>query len=305
MKTTPITSADLARSIIAVPPLCRDENLRLAEAENERLIRHLEGGGVRILLYGGNANLYHIAVSEYGQLLDFLEASVGDDTLVIPSVGPMYGTMMDQAALLRERAFPAAMVLPTTFPATVSGIQTAVRHFVETSEVRAVIYIKDPHYITPEAVKELVDDGLVAWVKYALVRDDPSQDPYLDALADQVDPNMIVSGIGEQPAIVHVDQFKVIGFTSGCVCVAPRQSMNLLEALKAGKLGEAEAIRERFKPLEDLRNGYGPIPVLHHAVAEAGIAETGPPLPYLSPLEEDRVKEIGTAARALLEWNAS
>jgi len=64
MKTTPITSADLARSVIVVPPLCRDEKLELADAENVRLIRHLEGGGVRILLYGGNANLYNIAVSE-------------------------------------------------------------------------------------------------------------------------------------------------------------------------------------------------------------------------------------------------
>ena len=45
MKTT-ITTADLQASIIAVPPLCRDAALRANAAENERLIRHLETGGV-------------------------------------------------------------------------------------------------------------------------------------------------------------------------------------------------------------------------------------------------------------------
>ena len=76
MKTTPITSADLANSVVAVPPLCRAKDLAIDEYENKRLISHLEGGGVRTLLYGGNANLYHMAVSEYASLLDFLEKAV-------------------------------------------------------------------------------------------------------------------------------------------------------------------------------------------------------------------------------------
>ncbi|MFT4639556.1 MAG: dihydrodipicolinate synthase/N-acetylneuraminate lyase [Verrucomicrobiales bacterium] len=305
MKTTPITSADLARSIIAVPPLCRDANLKLADSENVRLVKHMENGGVRILLYGGNANLYNIAVSEYPVLLDFLEASVGDDTLIVPSVGPMYGNIMDQAEILRERQFPAAMILPTLFPATTSGVQTALRHFVDRSNVRAVIYIKDENYITPQAVKELVDDGLVSWIKYAVVREDPLKDPYLEELIDKIDSNMIVSGIGEQPAIAHLDHFKVVGFTSGCVCVAPRRSMAMLEALKNEDLETAEELRQGFVALEDLRNGHGPIPVLHHAVALAGIADTGPHLPLLSALDDDLLATIAPTAQALLEWNAS
>ncbi len=305
MKTTPITSADLARSVVSVPPLCRAADLRLAEAENLKLIRHLESGGVRILLYGGNANLYNIAVSEYPALLDFLADSVAEDTLVVPSVGPFYGNIVDQAAILKERQFPAAMILPTTFPATTAGVQTAVRHFVERSHARAVIYIKDANYITPEAVKELVDDGLVSWIKYAVVRDDPLQDPYLEELLDKVDANKVVSGIGEQPAIAHLDHFKVVGFTSGCVCVAPKRSMKMLEALKAGEMNEAEALRRGFTALEDLRNGHGPIPVLHHAVALAGIADTGPHLPLLSALEDPLLGEIEAASVALLEWDGA
>ena len=212
---------------------------------------------------------------------------------------------MDQAAILKERQFPAAMILPTLFPATASGVQTAVRHFVDRSNARAVIYIKDENYITPEAVKELVDDGLVSWIKYAVVREDPLKDPYLDELIDKVDSNMIVSGIGEQPAIAHLDHFRVIGFTSGCVCVAPRHSMAMLKALKSGDLETAERLRLGFRALEDLRNGHGPIPVLHHAVALAGIADTGPHLPMLSALDDKLLALIAPAASALLEWDAS
>ena len=62
-----------------------------------------------------------------------------------------------------------------------------------------------------------------------------------------------------------------------------------------------ERIRALFRPLEDLRNAHGPIPVLHHAVALAGVADTGPMLPLLAPLPaavQDRIRE---AATALLE----
>ncbi len=58
---TTLTPERLAASVLAVPPLCRNSDLSLAEAENAKLIRHIESGGIRTLLYGGNANFYHIA----------------------------------------------------------------------------------------------------------------------------------------------------------------------------------------------------------------------------------------------------
>ena len=300
MKTTPITCADLGRSVIAVPPLCRKADWSLADEENRKLIRYLEAGGVRTLLYGGNANLYHIALSEYPALLDFLSETVADDTLVIPSVGPMYGNIIDQAAIIKERAFPAAMILPTTFPATNAGVQLSVRHFVERADTRAVVYLKDPNYITPKAIKELVDDGLIAWIKYAVVREDLLDDPILKELTDLVNPDLIVSGIGEQPAIAHLNDFGVMSFTSGCVCVQPRRSMEMLQALKANNLETADTIRQDFVALEDLRNAHGPIPVLHHAVALSGIADTGPHLPMLSPLDDALLENVEAAAKVLL-----
>jgi len=304
MKTTPITAADLRSSVIAVPPLCRNADLSLADAENTRLIRHMEAGGVRTLLYGGNANLYNIAPSEYPQLLTYLAETAGADTLIIPSVGPLYGTAMDQAAMLKEHAFPTAMLLPTLFPSKPAGVATAIRHFVERSGLPAVLYIKDESYITPEIAAALVADGLISWIKYAVVKPDPAQDAYLSHLVNLVSPALIVSGIGEQPAIIHLRDFGITGFTAGCVCVAPALSMRMLRTIAMGDYALAEQIRTIFLPLEDLRNAHSPILVLHHAVALAGLAETGPVLPLLTDLPAELLPVIQAAARDLLAQNA-
>ena len=42
------------------------------------------------------------------------------------------------------------------------------------------------------------------------------------------------------------------------------------------------SIAKRFLPLEELRNGHGPIAVLHDAVGLADVAQMGPILPMLS-----------------------
>ena len=67
MKTGSITAADLARSVLSVPPLARRADLTLDPDANRALIRHLEAGGVSTLMYGGNANFYNIGLYEYGR----------------------------------------------------------------------------------------------------------------------------------------------------------------------------------------------------------------------------------------------
>ncbi len=303
MKTT-FTTADLHASVIAVPPLCRDAGLKADAAENAKLIRHIEAGGVSTLLYGGNANFYNIALSEYATVLDQLAAAAAPETWIVPGVGPYFGTMMDQAALLATRKFPTAMVLPTLAVSSPEGVRAAVMQFTERAGIPAVLYVKDEKYVTVEVVKALVAAGVIAWIKYAVVRENPAADPLLRALVDSVDPALIVSGIGEQPAITHWREFGIRAFTSGCVCVAPRRSQEMLGALQAGDFPRAEEIRARFHSLETLRNAHGPIPVLHHAVALAGIAATGPALPLMADLGEPLRHLIRPPAAGLLEWNA-
>jgi dihydrodipicolinate synthase/N-acetylneuraminate lyase len=305
MKTDAVTFDDLAGSVLAVPPLARSADLTFNPAANQALVRHIEAGGVKTLLYGGNANFYNIGLHEYGGILDGLAEIAAPETWVIPSVGPDFGRMMDQVAVLKSRKFPTVMVLPLTFPMTNAGVVTGLRRFAEALGKPIIVYIKAEGYLTPEGVKTLVDDGIVAAIKYAIVRQDPKQDAFLAKLVDLVDRRYIVSGIGERPAIVHLRDFGLHGFTSGSVCVAPRGSMRILEACKRKDWTAAEPIRARYIPLEDCRDAYSPIRVLHEAVTLAGIADMGPILPLLSNLELQYREAVKKAAVELLAADRS
>jgi len=259
-----------------------------------------------MLLYGGNANFYHVRPSEFGSLLETLQAAAAEQTLVVPSVGPAYGTMMDQADVLKTSQYPTVMVLPTKAVMTEAGLMTGFRRFVEAINRPAVLYIKEEGYISPEGAAELVDDGLVSFIKYAIVRTDTSNDEFLTRLVDRVNPQLICSGIGEQPALIHMTKFRLNGYTSGCVCVNPKLSQQMLQAICRGDYDSAESIRRLFAPLEDLRNEINPIRVLHEAVTLAGIANTGRHFPLLSGLTESAAARVQATAKTLLSatWSA-
>jgi dihydrodipicolinate synthase/N-acetylneuraminate lyase len=300
LKTTPVTPEDIAASVLAVPPLARHADLSLNREANRALIRHLEAGGVRTLMYGGNANFYHLPLSEYAGTLDLLSEAAGSDSWVIPSAGADYGKLVDQAAILRERSFPAVMALPFGHPSNDSGVATALRRFADRLGQPIIAYVKAEGYLEPATVAALVRDGVACAIKYAIVRADPLKDAYLDALLAKVDRSIVISGIGERPAIVHLRDFGLKSFTSGSVCVAPRGSMALLAALKAKRYGEAQALRAAYIPLEDQRDTRGPIRVLHDAVTLAGIADMGPVLPMIANLDAAEREAVKAAASALL-----
>ncbi len=300
MWTSAITPDLLSASVIAVPPLARDSNRKISSVENTKIIRKIEEGGVSTLLYGGNAVFYHMRLSEYADALSMLAQAAAPKTWIVPSVGPTYGIMMDQAEVLKDFDFPTVMILPQKEIADETGIATGVRHFAESYGKPIVLYLKHDRWLAPSLVESLVRDGLVSWIKYAVVRDNPSIDPYLTEILNVVPANIIVSGIGEQPAIIHLRDFGVGGFTSGCVCVAPSRSTAMLRAIHAKDFVQAEAIRASFGPLEDLRNSIQPIRVLHEAVASAGIAETGPMQPLLGELSNANKQAIKQAVQTLL-----
>lgn len=304
MQTSAVTPEQFSRSVLAVPPLARDDSGQVCRENNEKIVRFIEAGGVSMFLYGGNANFYHIRPSEYAATLAMLAEVAAEETLIIPSVGPAYGLMMDQAEVLKSTDYPTVMVLPTKAVMTEPGLMTGFRRFVEAINRPAVLYIKEEGYISPEGAAELVDDGLVSFIKYAIVRDDPAEDEYLERLVDRVDPSRICSGIGEQPALVHMTRFRCSGYTSGCVCVNPGLSQKMLAAIEAKDFDAAEDIRKQFLPLEDLRNEINPIRVLHEAVELAGIAKVGPHVPLLSGLADSAQPSVKSAAEALKQIEA-
>src|SRR5439155_27091876 len=147
----------------------------------------MEAGGIRTLLYGGNANFYHIALNEYDQVLSMLEQLAGGDTLVIPSVAATFGTMMDQAKIVRRHKFPTVMVLPLQGAVTSKGVEAGLKKFVDAAGVPALLYLKNDGYIEVEEVARLAESGTLSGIKHAIVRDDPARDPYLRRLCEHVD----------------------------------------------------------------------------------------------------------------------
>lgn len=295
------TPERLSQGVFAVPPLARNAAGEVDRAQNAKLISHLEAGGVNLLLYGGNAVFYHVRQSEYAGILQMLAETVASGTGVVPAIGPAYGTMLDQVEVLRDFDFPTAMVLPARDIADAGGIVRGIRIAAERLGRPLVLYLKFDRWLPVADVRRLLDDGQVSWIKYAVVRDDPREDDYLRELVDAVPASRIVSGIGEQPAIEHMRDFGVVSFTSGCVCVAPRLSMQMLKSLQAGQVKEAERIRAIFEPLEDQRNAINPIRVLHRAVELAEIAETGPMQPLLGELTSAEVEVLRPVAKRLLQ----
>jgi dihydrodipicolinate synthase/N-acetylneuraminate lyase len=310
MKITPVSIEDL-RGVFPVPPLARKNDARrsIDFEQNNRIVRHIADGGLTRFLYGGNAFLYHITMAEYEALLDWLN-SFADGLWAIPSLGPSYGRAIDQASILRQYKFPCAMALPCGDPRDAKGLETGLREIAESANTPLILYLKEENNFGADkeagldVVARLVDEGVCVAIKYAVVRQNPTEDAYLDSLLKRVDRARVISGIGERPAVVHMRDWRLPGFTTGSGCVAPRLSGQIFEACVKGNYETAEGLRAEFLPLEDLRDAWSPAKVLHFATQLAGIAETGPVAPFLSQLSEERLKELAPVARALEERNA-
>lgn len=300
MNTSPLSIEEFATSVLAVPPLARHADLSLDIPQNQRLIRHIEAGGIRTLLYGGNANLYHCGMQDYAQMLGLLSSAAAPGTRVIPSVGPDFGRMMDQARLLRGSGYRTAMVLPMMGFTSPEGMAEGIRRFVDAAGIPVTLYLKSEQTIDIARIGTLVDEGRILAIKYAVVRQDPANDAYLEALIQRIGTARIVSGMGERPVPVHLTKFGLASFTTGCGCIAPATCMQLLRALQRGDATGAEQIYARFMPLENLRESISLIRVLHDAVSLCGVADMGAQLPLLSPSPADRMGEIKALALALL-----
>ena len=295
-----------------MPPLARRRDaLRTLDFEqNDRIVRHIRSGGITRLIYGGNAFIYHVTLSEYEGVLQWL-ANLDDDLWIIPSIGPSYGRAMDQANLLRKFQFPAAMMLPCADPRDAVGLEAGYREIADAAQTKLILYLKDETNFGADkeagldAVARLISDGVCIAIKYAVVRDDPATDDYLQALLSRVDRQLVISGIGERPAVVHLREWKLPGFTTGSGCIAPRLSQRIFDACASDDFDLSERLRTEFLPLEDLRDAWGPARVLHAALEHAGIAGVGAVPPFISELDEAQQIKLATVAQDLLARNAA
>src|SRR5579884_992863 len=128
-----------------VPPLARknDAKRSLNTAENERLFRYMVEQGIKHVVYAGNALVYHMRLSEYTELIEWL-SSLTEKASIIPAVGPSYGRAMDEAAIARKGRFDSLLVLPSTSdPRDAAGLEAGLREIANTAGIPLSLYIKE------------------------------------------------------------------------------------------------------------------------------------------------------------------
>jgi dihydrodipicolinate synthase/N-acetylneuraminate lyase len=296
-----MTIEDYRASVVAVPPIALSDDLQVAREANAGLVRHIEKGGVRTLLYGGNANLYNFDLGRYADALAMMDDAASPSINIITSVGPDFGKLSDQLPVVERSAVRNVMLLPMTFPVDAGGLLRGIRFAADRLGFGVILYIKRENYLSPDLLAELAADGSVAFVKYAVERKEPSDDAYLDAILSAIGRDIVASGMGEAPIADHIGKRGLATFTSGAVCIAPAASNRLLALYREGRLEEAQQAAEPFLAFERLRARFGGIQVLHDAVTASGIAPMGPQLPMVSGIPAAARKELKLATDKLID----
>jgi dihydrodipicolinate synthase/N-acetylneuraminate lyase len=296
---TALTQADYASSVVAVPPIALNADYSVNVAANKAIIKHIEAGGVSILLYGGNANLYHFGLDDYRAAMEAIKAAAAPRTHLITSIGPDFGKAMAQAPIARELGFKNVMVLPTNFPADPAGVATGVRKIADSFGSGVVLYLKRENYVDPDELAKLIDEKAVSFVKYAVEKTDAAQDPYMDAVLAAIGTAHLASGMGETPIHDHLGVRKLTTYTSGAVCIAPAAASELLALYKSGRSAEALELSKPFLNFEKVRLDLGGLQVLHDGLRLSEIADTGPLMPMVSNLPLDKLTQVKAAVEAL------
>lgn len=300
MSQPPLTPSDYPRSVVAVPPIALSSEGAVAESENRALMNHIAEGGITSVLYGGNANLYHFGAESFREALAVLFANCPPSLRILFSVGPDFGKAMDQAGDILKAGVRNVLLLPMAFPSDPRGVAEGARRLADRLGFGIVLYIKRDRYIDPEALGRLVEEGAVDFVKYAVERDEPANDTYLDALIAAVGVDRIASGMGETPIHDHIGARRMATFTSGAVCIAPAAANELLRLYRAGEFDLAQKLSAPFLDFERTRANLGGTSVLHDGITLSGIADCGPLMPLVSNLDEEQKALIRPQVEALV-----
>lgn len=290
MKTTPFSSPDLTKSILSLPPIARSADGSLNAVESKKIVDWLSSAAVTTFVYGGVGGFFNISMKEYAPTLDMIEEITPTDAWVVPAIGPDFGKASDQIAILRERDFPTAILLPLT-PVTPKGVATGLRRLSDAYGRPLMVFFKDPNYLQAHDAATLLADGVLCTLEYGIPPEKDGSAPYLSQLLDKVgNASQIIDGAGER-SIPATAKYGLKSFTSGSGIIAPHLSMALLAAVLRDDFETAEAIKSTFAAFDALRAAHAPIPTVHDGVRLAGIAETGPFAPFFSNIDDLSAQE--------------
>lgn len=279
-------------------PVALNEDLSVNGAATLRLAHHVRSGGVLPLLFGGNANLQSMSLSQFEAVLEIARTASEDGPVAI-GMGPELGRMLDQAPLVERANLKNVLVLPILAPADTHGTADGLRHIAQRLGHGVTADLVRDNHLRPVTLRKLVDEGVVLAVRYTVPSQNPGDDVYLDRVIEVMGAHRVVSGMGEPAVMDHIEVRTLAGFTSGAAALVPSQVLALSTAIAAGQLEQARRLLGPLIELERVRAMLGPIQVLHDAVSHAGIAQMGPQMPMISKVKAKYRAEMDAALASL------
>ncbi|WHM41480.1 dihydrodipicolinate synthase family protein [Streptomyces sp. BPTC-684] len=256
---------------IPVTPFTADG--ALDTAAHRTLIHRLLDGGVRTLTPNGNTGeFYALSPDERRAVTELTVQEAAGRASVLAGVGLDVPTAVASARHAREAGARMVMVHQPVHPYVSPGgwldYHRAIADAVP--ELGVVPYVRDP----------LLDGGLLAelgescpnvvGVKYAV----PDAARFAAVARDAgLDRFVWVAGLAELYAPAYF-AMGATGFTSGLVNVAPRVSLGMLGALRAGDFAGAMKTWERIRGFEELRaaaRSADNVSVVKEALASLGL----------------------------------
>ncbi|MFD9484417.1 dihydrodipicolinate synthase family protein [Streptomyces sp. NPDC059991] len=269
-----LTAARIALAdVVAIPvtPFAADGSLDTAA--HRALIHRLLDGGVRTLTPNGNTGeFYALSPAERRAVTELTVEEAAGRASVLAGVGLDVPTAVASARHARETGAQMVMVHQPVHPYLSPGgwldYHRAIAEAVP--QLGVVPYVRDP-LLDGELLAELGEScPNVVGVKYAV----PDAARFAAFARDAgLDRFVWVAGLAElyAPSYFAVG---ATGFTSGLVNAAPRMSLGMLAALRAGDYPAAMKTWERIRGFEELRaadRSADNVSVVKEALASLGL----------------------------------
>ncbi|NJQ02129.1 dihydrodipicolinate synthase family protein [Streptomyces zingiberis] len=282
--------------VVAIPVTPYGEDGRVDLAGYRALLRRMLDGGVTTVTPNGNTGEFYALTPQERRALT--EATVQEATgraAVVAGVGHDIPTAIGAARHARDAGAGLVMVHQPVHPyVSEDGWVDYHRAIAEAvPELGVVPYIRNERLDGARIARlgELCPN--VVGVKYAV----PDVARFAAVARDAGLSRFVwVAGLAELYAPAYFSA-GATGFTSGLVNVAPRLSLDMLDALRAGDYPAAMAVWERIREFEDLRadrQSANNVSVVKEAMAVLGLCrrEVRPPSRTLPEPERGRVASL-------------
>ncbi|MEU0803983.1 dihydrodipicolinate synthase family protein [Streptomyces sp. NPDC005970] len=279
--------------VVAIPVTPYDAEGAVEQDTYRALLRRLLDGGVKAVTPNGNTGeFYALTLAERRLVTELTVEETGDRAAVLVGVGHDVATAVEAARHAREAGAGMVMVHQPVHPyVSQDGWVDYHRAIAEAvPELGVVPYLRNP-LIEGAAVARLGEAcPNVIGVKYAV----PDAARFAAVARDAgLDRFVWVAGLAE----LYAPSYWAVGatgFTSGLVNVAPKVSLDMLGALRAGDYAGAMKVWEQIRPFEDLRAAHqsaNNVSVVKEALAALGLCrrDIRPPS---SPLPEPQRAEV-------------